>query len=91
MGAGKIHQAGDQQRKKLSFGFGSKNLFSSATTEIHRRDKIGLLGPNGSGKTTLLKIITGNLKGGGNQITKLESTWEGLDFPATMFLNQYTP
>ncbi len=55
--------------EKLSFGFGSKNLFSSATTEIHRRDKIGLLGPNGSGKTTLLKIITGNLKGYSGEVT----------------------
>ncbi|HDP78936.1 MAG TPA: ATP-binding cassette domain-containing protein [Mesotoga infera] len=46
----------------LSFGFGNRKLLSSSSAEIHRRTKIGLLGPNGSGKTTLLKIITENLE-----------------------------
>lgn len=53
----------------LSFGFGNRKLFSSSSAEIHRRTKIGLLGPNGSGKTTLLKIITENLEGYVGEIT----------------------
>ncbi|WP_214078502.1 ribosomal protection-like ABC-F family protein [Mesotoga sp.] len=53
----------------LSFGFGSKKLFNGASAEVHRRDKIGLLGPNGSGKTTLLRIITENLEEYVGQIT----------------------
>jgi len=53
----------------LSFGFGNRELFSSSSAEIHRRTKIGLLGPNGSGKTTLLKIITENLEGYVGEIT----------------------
>jgi len=53
----------------LSFGFGSKKLFNGASAEVHRRDKIGLLGPNGSGKTTLLRIITENLEEHVGQIT----------------------
>jgi len=53
----------------LSFGFGNRKLLSSSSAEIHRRTKIGLLGPNGSGKTTLLKIITENLEGYMGEIT----------------------
>jgi len=53
----------------LSFGFGNRKLFNSSSAEIHRRTKIGLLGPNGSGKTTLLKIITENLQGYTGEIT----------------------
>ncbi|RAM59907.1 ABC transporter [Mesotoga sp. SC_4PWA21] len=53
----------------LSLGFGSKKLFNGASAEVHRRDKIGLLGPNGSGKTTLLRIITENLEEHVGQIT----------------------
>ncbi len=46
----------------LSFGFEGKELFRNAGLEVHRREKLGLLGPNGSGKTTLLKIITQDLE-----------------------------
>jgi ATP-binding cassette subfamily F protein 3 len=44
--------------QKLSFGFDGKELFRNASLEVHRHEKIGLLGPNGSGKTTLLRMIT---------------------------------
>ena len=30
------------------------------SAEIHRGERVGIVGPNGSGKTTLLKIIAGN-------------------------------
>lgn len=39
----------------------SKVLFEGITGEIHKGNKIGLLGQNGVGKTTLLKLIKGDL------------------------------
>lgn len=36
-------------------------LLDIARIEIHKQDRIGLVGPNGSGKTTLLNILAGKL------------------------------
>ena len=38
---------------------GDRVLFSDATLQINRQDRIGLVGPNGAGKTTLLSILLG--------------------------------
>ena len=38
-----------------------KILFDNITGEIHKGNKIGLLGANGVGKTTLLKLIKGDI------------------------------
>lgn len=43
----------------LSKRYENKNIFSKASFNIMRGEKIALLGENGSGKTTLLKIING--------------------------------
>jgi ATP-binding cassette subfamily F protein uup len=39
--------------------FGPKALFENLTFNIHRGQKISLVGRNGTGKTTLMRIITG--------------------------------
>ncbi len=44
-----------------SLAFGEKQIFNNLTFNIHKGNKICLVGKNGSGKTTLMKIVTGDL------------------------------
>ena len=39
--------------------YGEKTLFDNVSVNVHKGDKIGLLGGNGVGKTTLVKLIAG--------------------------------
>jgi ATP-binding cassette subfamily F protein 3 len=39
---------------------GERVLFTDATLQVNRGDRIGLVGPNGAGKTTLFSIIMGS-------------------------------
>ena len=48
--------------ENLSLSFAGKTLFRNADLEIHRGDRVFLLGPNGCGKTSLLKILLGIYK-----------------------------
>lgn len=43
----------------LSKKYGDKMVFQKVSFNLHRGDKVALIGDNGSGKTTLLKIICG--------------------------------
>lgn len=43
----------------VSKSFGDRTLFSHLTKNLHKGDRIILMGPNGSGKTTLLRSIMG--------------------------------
>lgn len=43
----------------LCKSFGTVELFSNASFQIHGNEKIGIIGPNGCGKTTLLNILLG--------------------------------
>src|SRR5262245_4541782 len=43
----------------MAKSFGGRTLFSDATLQVNRGDRIGLVGPNGAGKTTLFSIILG--------------------------------
>src|SRR5262245_50479902 len=40
-------------------GYGGRVLFTDATLQVNRQDRIGLVGPNGAGKTTLFSILLG--------------------------------
>ena len=39
--------------------FGGRTLFSEASLQLNRGDRLGLVGPNGAGKSTLIKILAG--------------------------------
>lgn len=43
----------------ISKSYGPKQVFKPFSLEIHRGDKIGIIGNNGRGKTTLLKLLAG--------------------------------
>lgn len=47
--------------EKLSKSYDSKQVIKNFSLEIHRGDKIGVIGNNGRGKTTLLKMLAGVL------------------------------
>ena len=46
--------------KNISKSFGDVEVLREADAEIHRGDKVALIGANGKGKSTLLRIIAGN-------------------------------
>lgn len=43
----------------LTKGFGGTLLFENLSFDLHRGDRIAILGSNGSGKSTLLDVLTG--------------------------------
>lgn len=50
--------------EKISFGYGAEKVIYNFSCEIHRGDKIAVIGNNGRGKTTLLKLLASKLKVG---------------------------
>jgi ATP-binding cassette, subfamily F, member 3 len=42
---------------EISKAFGGRVLFSNASMQVNRGDRIGLVGPNGAGKSTLFRLI----------------------------------
>ena len=47
--------------RDVAFGYGLDDVFSAATLEIARDDKVAIVGANGAGKTTLLRVLAGQL------------------------------
>jgi ATP-binding cassette subfamily F protein uup len=45
--------------QKISHSFGGQPLLDNVTFQVHKGDKISLIGRNGSGKSTLMKLIQG--------------------------------
>ena len=46
----------------VSKSFGLKDVLKSASIQINKGDRFGLIGKNGTGKTTLLKLFMGQIK-----------------------------
>ena len=45
----------------LSMSFDKKTLYTNASFNVNRGEKIGVVGSNGTGKTTLINILNGNV------------------------------
>ena len=43
--------------KNITKAYAGRTLFSNASLQINRRDRIGVVGPNGAGKSTLFSIV----------------------------------
>ncbi len=44
----------------VSKAYGDKQVLENVTLEVHRGDRLAIIGPNGIGKSTLLKIVMGD-------------------------------
>jgi ATP-binding cassette ChvD family protein len=55
--------------KDLSKGFGDRLLFEGMTFNLPRGGIVGVIGPNGAGKTTLFRMIVGQEKPNGGELT----------------------
>lgn len=62
---------------ELEKSFGDKKIFSNISFEIHRGEKVFLLGPNGCGKTTLFKIIMNDFSADFGKVTFGQSVQTG--------------
>lgn len=55
--------------ERLSKSFGEVHAVRDLSAEVSAGEVFGLLGPNGAGKTTTIRMITGELRPDGGQIT----------------------
>ncbi|HSG07328.1 MAG TPA: ABC-F family ATP-binding cassette domain-containing protein [Longimicrobiales bacterium] len=55
--------------KGIRKAFGDNEVLHGVDLEVRRGDRLAIMGPNGIGKSTLLKIIMGELKADGGEVT----------------------
>src|SRR5690554_2514152 len=55
--------------ERISKTFGPKDVLKNVTFNVDDNDRIGLVGPNGAGKTTLLKIMMGEVRPDGGDLS----------------------
>ncbi|KEO81307.1 ribosomal protection-like ABC-F family protein [Tumebacillus flagellatus] len=48
--------------ENVTFRYGERAILRNIGFEVHKNDRIALVGPNGMGKSTLLKLLTGQLE-----------------------------
>ena len=88
-------QSGDDvlEVSGLGLSFGTHRLFANVNMEIHRGEKIFLLGPNGCGKTSLIKTLLGEYQADSGRIRYgvgvkkgyYDQIQSGMDSPKTVF------
>ncbi len=54
--------------KELIRRYGTKEVVSSVSLEVHPAEVVGLLGPNGAGKTTTFNMIAGGIRPTAGQV-----------------------
>ena len=78
--------------ENLALSFDNKPLLSHVDMEVHRQERIFLIGPNGCGKTSLLKILMGEYEatagsvrfGAGIDVGYYDQMQSGLDETKTV-------
>ena len=55
---------------ELSLAYGSQNLLEAVTLAVAPGEKVALVGRNGCGKTSLLKILSGDQRADGGEISR---------------------
>lgn len=56
--------------QNITLSFGSAPLFDSINLQIHKGEKITLLGRNGAGKTTFMKLINGEIEADSGELIR---------------------
>ncbi|TAN60699.1 ATP-binding cassette domain-containing protein [bacterium] len=55
--------------RRITIGFGSPLLIDGVDLQIERGERVCLVGRNGAGKSTLMKVVSGEVKPDGGEIT----------------------
>jgi ATP-binding cassette subfamily F protein uup len=78
--------------QNITLSFGSAPLFECINLQIHKGEKITLLGRNGAGKTTFMKLINGNIEADSGEIIREKGLKTALltqdvpsDIPGTIY------